>query len=286
MVIRHCPQCSAAVECKSNTGSVPCSDCSRRCEVEGCDSPHEAVGLCNKHYQRKRAAARPKKYAHTCDFCGTSFESNRRVSNCCGSPACKKERANAYSRDYTKRNGHSRRYYWMRTCTFCGAEYKATHKNGKHCSDCKGIAIVAARFPENLPVYKAFRDGTAQDALDAIRGRCTVTPDGCWAWQGTRTDAGYGLVSTGRQARIPQEFTHRVTLGLALGVSLEGIVVHHKCAYPPCCNPDHLQPVTQQENIAEMEARRVYITRIQRLEQALRKVDPDNPILQELPLDV
>ncbi|MFI9580387.1 HNH endonuclease signature motif containing protein [Streptomyces sp. NPDC052236] len=49
-----------------------------------------------------------------------------------------------------------------------------------------------------------------------------------------------------------------------------GFPVHHKCAAPACFNPDHLQLVTQRENVAEMLERNSYIKRIQELERKVR----------------
>lgn len=252
----------------------------RTCNVVGCTSKHEAKGFCNKHYLAYRAGVRPLEYTHTCDFCGTEFQSNRRTQNCCGADRCKQDRASRYSREYTKAHGESRRYYYDLTCTFCGTAYVGTHEAGKHCPDCRGIALVASRFPDNLPIYVAIQSGTPQDVLDAIRGRSMVTPSDCWEWQGSRTSGGYGLISTGRIDGRSQEFAHRVAYEQATGVEPKGMTVHHICANPPCCNPDHLQLATHRENIAEMHARLTYEAQIKALSAELAKHDPDNPLLR------
>ena len=51
-----------------------------------------------------------------------------------------------------------------------------------------------------------------------------------------------------------------------------------------CVNPDHLQPVTYRDNIAEMLARSSYISRIAELEKALADISPEHPILKRIPL--
>ena len=252
----------------------------KTCSVEGCDTKHEAKGFCNKHYLRHRAANTPPKNTHTCDFCGITFASNYKRQRCCGSPECKRARARQYTRNYTEEHGRSRRYYWTNTCGICGIEYQATHKEGKHCPDCKGLAMVEARFPENLPIYKAIRSGSPSDVLTAIQGRCTVTPSGCWEWQGTRNSAGYCTVSTGRVKGRYHELVHRVTYEFATGVKPEGMTVHHKCANTSCCNPEHLQLASHRENIGEMHARRTYEAQMAELRNALAEHDPNHPLLK------
>ena len=252
----------------------------KTCGLPECDEKHEAKGLCNKHYLRQKAASTPPKNTHTCDFCGCTFASNYKQQRCCGSPECKRARARQYARNYTSEHGKSRRYYWTNTCGICGTEYQAAHKQGKHCPDCKGEALVASRFPENLPIYKAIRTGTAQDVLDAIATRCITTNTGCWEWQGTRNRAGYGHVSTGRVEGRAYELVHRVTYEYATGVEPTGMTVHHKCANATCCNPEHLQLASHQENIAEMQARLTYEAQIAELRKALAKHEPNHPLLR------
>lgn len=80
-------------------------------------------------------------------------------------------------------------------------------------------------------------------------------PDACWPWTGSRTPQGYGRLRAGG-------FTvaaHQVAL-LLNGRPLEpGQVTRHLCNAPQCCNPAHLQPGTQQENV---EDRRVHGTNL------------------------
>ena len=252
----------------------------KTCTIDGCDNKHEAKGLCNKHYQQHRASLRPPKHTKTCEFCGTSFGTNYSKQTCCGAAECKRIRANGYTHEYIQEHGKSRRYYWTLDCGFCGKQYQATYKQGKHCPDCKGEAIVAARFPENLPIYKAIRAGAARDVLDAIAGRCATTNAGCWEWQGPRNRAGYGHVSTGRVEGRAHELVHRVAYEYATGIKPEGMTVHHTCANATCCNPDHLQLASHRENIGEMQARRTYEAQIDELRKALALHEPDHPLLK------
>lgn len=67
----------------------------------------------------------------------------------------------------------------------------------------------------------------------------------CWHWTGWLDEKGYGrMVHDGRNsARV-----HRVTFELIRGYVLEHLVLDHLCRNRACCNPWHLQPITQTEN--------------------------------------
>jgi hypothetical protein len=69
---------------------------------------------------------------------------------------------------------------------------------------------------------------------------------GCWLWFGAPTAAGYGLLSVNNQRR----YTHVIAYELAKGPVPPTLVVDHLCRNPCCINPDHLEAVTQRENIA------------------------------------
>lgn len=64
---------------------------------------------------------------------------------------------------------------------------------------------------------------------------------GCWLWTGKIGHNGYGKSS----ARL----AHRVSWELQRGPIPAGLVIDHLCRVRHCVNPDHLEPVTIQENI-------------------------------------
>jgi hypothetical protein len=104
---------------------------------------------------------------------------------------------------------------------------------------------------------------------ERVRGwldRCTVNENGCWLWPGATFRGGYGNVSvvssdgTRRNAGL-----HRVVFEYIVGPIPEGLVLDHLpfCRTPACCNPAHLEPVTQQVNLLRgdtMTARRAAVT--------------------------
>jgi hypothetical protein len=125
------------------------------------------------------------------------------------------------------------------------------------------------------PLRRAYETGDNATVLREIRSRSAVSESGCWLWQGRMKD-GYPQLTIGDlylQA-------HRVALEASIGKRLGSQAAHHKCATPQCVNPDHLQPVTHRENAAEMLQRRAYLARIRELEDALRRSEPDHPLLR------
>jgi len=86
------------------------------------------------------------------------------------------------------------------------------------------------------------------DALD----RCLrhVVPDivtGCWLYVGTLNRKGYGKFSVNHI--IKGLLAHRFVYTELKGPIPAGMCLDHLCRHRNCVNPDHLEPVTQAENI-------------------------------------
>ena len=67
---------------------------------------------------------------------------------------------------------------------------------------------------------------------------------GCWVWTGIKNAKGYGRVGCGGKTRR----VHRVAFAHFKGDT--EMHLDHTCRNHACCNPDHLEPVTIQENVA------------------------------------
>jgi hypothetical protein len=85
--------------------------------------------------------------------------------------------------------------------------------------------------------------------IDSLMLRVRQEPDGCWTWLGS-TRNGYGSVFTGsglvgRRNRM----AHRVAYELLVGPVSNDLTLDHLCRNRGCVNPDHLEPVSNRENI-------------------------------------
>jgi predicted transcriptional regulator len=81
--------------------------------------------------------------------------------------------------------------------------------------------------------------------IDKIQSRYIPEPNsGCWIWLGHIKKNGYGSLTIGEK----NFQAHRLSYEAHVGKIPEDKVLDHKCKLRCCCNPDHLEPVTQREN--------------------------------------
>lgn len=69
--------------------------------------------------------------------------------------------------------------------------------------------------------------------------------EGCWMWAGAKGGRGYGHI--GDQGKV--RGAHRVAYEFAKGPIPKGLTIDHLCRQRDCCNPDHLEAVTNKVNI-------------------------------------
>lgn len=81
---------------------------------------------------------------------------------------------------------------------------------------------------------------------ERLMERVQVDDNGCWIYTGATTN-GYGVIGLGRRSDGTRQ-THRVAYELFVGPIPDGLHLDHLCRVTLCCNPEHLEPVTQAEN--------------------------------------
>jgi len=77
----------------------------------------------------------------------------------------------------------------------------------------------------------------------------------CWVWTGSTNRSerrqaldghpGYGQIQIGQRKVL----VHRYLYETSVEVIPEGLVLDHLCRVTRCVRPDHLEPVTQRENL-------------------------------------
>jgi hypothetical protein len=67
---------------------------------------------------------------------------------------------------------------------------------------------------------------------------------GCWLWEGAWAGLGYGALKINKRMFL----AHRVVYEYSFGLIPAGLQLDHKCRIKCCVNPEHLEPVTAQEN--------------------------------------
>ena len=72
----------------------------------------------------------------------------------------------------------------------------------------------------------------------------------CWIWQGTLHPDGYGRFHADRRA----QWAHRYAYELLVEPIPPGLVIDHLCRNRACVNPEHMEPVSNVENVLRGES--------------------------------
>lgn len=85
------------------------------------------------------------------------------------------------------------------------------------------------------------------DVAEHLALNTELTDTGCLVWQGKQLPKGYyGFDVFNGKSRV----VHRVSYETFVGSIPAGLELDHLCRNKLCINPDHLEPVTSEENNA------------------------------------
>lgn len=255
-----------------------------RCNKQGCDRPVQARGMCGSHYSTWHRAEGGHEHTYTCIGCSTQYTTRRKPqkdTNYCTAD-CQRRHVASDDVAVDRRTAAyiatcAARPIPAKECQWCQQEFETRVAATKYCSDsCKKDAAKDRRLKSLSPLRYAYEHGDNAGVIAALKDGSTITPNGCWEWKTIRD--GYPRAKLGSESMG----AHRLSLEAKHGAPLGEQAAHHICANTKCVNPDHLQPVTHRENIAEMLARRSYIDRIRELERALESLDPESELLNRV----
>lgn len=84
---------------------------------------------------------------------------------------------------------------------------------------------------------------------DLFLSHVQVDENGCWLWTGATSPQGYGRFNAGLREDARNVLAHRWSYEHHVGPIPDGLDLDHLCRVRHCVNPEHLEPVTRQENV-------------------------------------
>src|ERR1043166_7060111 len=104
-----------------------------------------------------------------------------------------------------------------------------------------------------------------------------VDANGCWIWQGRKTANGYGTF----ELQYKDHRAHKYHFEKKYGPVPVGKQLDHKCKVKACCNPDHVEPVTQIENMRRAGQIRLTIEQVGKIKTRLKNGEHHMHIVRE-----
>jgi hypothetical protein len=108
----------------------------------------------------------------------------------------------------------------------------------------KGLCMMHYKRKQRTGSVGAAAPGYRPTILERFHSKYVVNNNGCWIWQDHLSGLGYGVLFFGAQRMR----AHRWSYEHFVGPIPDDFTIDHLCKTPACVNPDHLEPVTREEN--------------------------------------
>lgn len=116
-------------------------------------------------------------------------------------------------------------------------------RHGHPCPTCGGWAKRGRTYCSKSCGVKA--NHLLQDHLGRVFAHIEADTGGCWLWTGPTDRDGYAR-QVGWYGALARP--HRLIYEVLVGPIPDGLQIDHLCRVKRCVNPEHLEPVTTQEN--------------------------------------
>src|ERR1019366_3174492 len=136
----------------------------------------------------------------------------------------------------------------VRQCAVCGNAFELRRPSDvtTTCSKACGYRLRSQRATTPEQAAERFWSKVRKDGVAPV-----FAPHlgACWLWIGAKTELGYGRVGVYcGEKRFATTGAHRRSYEMTFGSIPIGFHLDHLCRVPECVNPNHLQPVTPEEN--------------------------------------